>query len=321
MRARVPAIEGIGPDSCLGALGSAAPGHSLRDLARAVKGRSKYFQRELKRCQRKFSEKAIHKSRVEARRLLSSLDLVGSLISARHLAKAQQALKRHLDNFDDLRDTQVQLQTVGKLLRLFPAARPFREFLLKREKRFRRKTRKRVARLRRRRLGRLIAICRDDLRAHLDDHPPKRAAEVLLRAVDRAFNRTKRRWRRIGPEQVRAIHRTRVAFKRFRYMVEALADFLPGVTDEPLTAMGHYQTMMGEIQDADVLLRTLDKFLRKQDTQKEAARRFRQELLRRRQWLIQVYLDAAKQLLEFWPLPECRAALAPTAREPFARVP
>lgn len=286
------------------------PGHSLNDLARGLKKQSKRYRKQLRRCQNKFSEQAIHDSRVETRRLLSSVDLLGSLVSARHLEKAQQALKRHLDALDDLRDTQVQLVTVGKLLRVFPAARPFHTFLLTREKRFTRKTRKRVKQLQHRHLGRLIEACRDDVKAHLQDRPPQRAGEVLLHSVDRAFTRTRQRWTHVRPEDARTIHRTRVAFKKFRYMVEALADFLPGVTDDHLAAMRHYQTMMGEIQDAEVLLRTLDKFLRKQEIKPEAARRFREELLRQRQWLIRVYLGAAEQLLGFWPLPQNRAGVS-----------
>ena len=305
-----------------GQLPSPQPGHeilSLKKLARALKKQSKRYRRELRRCQNKFSEEAIHDFRVETRRLLSSVDLLGSLVSARNLEKAQQALKRHLDALDDLRDTQVQLVPVGKMLHVFPAARPFHTFLLKREKRFTRKTRKRIKQLQYRQLGRLIAACRNNVKAHLEDRPPQRVAEVLLRSVERAFTRTKQRWAHIRPEDARTIHRTRVAFKKFRYMVEALADFLPGVTDDHLAAMRHYQTMMGEIQDAEVLLRTLDKFLRKQEIKPEAARRFHEELLRRRQWVIQVYLGAADQLLEFWPLPRSKAGVAPAPRGRLAR--
>jgi CHAD domain-containing protein len=310
--AKDPAPHGRG-------LPAGLPGKSLNDLARALKKQSKRYRKELRRCQNKFSEKAIHDSRVETRRLLSSVDLLGSLVSARHLEKAQHALKRHLDTLDDLRDTQVQLLTVGKMLRAFPAARPFHAFLLKREKRFTRKTRKHIKQICHRHLGRLIAACRADVKAHLEDRPPQRVAEVLLRSVDRAFTRTRQRWTHVRPEDPRTIHRTRVAFKKFRYMVEALADFLPGVTDDRLAAMHHYQTMMGEIQDAEVLLRTLDKFLRKQEIKPEAARRFREELLRRRQWLIRVYLRAAEQLLEFWPLPHSRVGVPPAPRGRLAR--
>ena len=137
--------------------------------------------------------------------------------------------------------------------------------------------------------------------------------------MDRAFVRTRQRWTQIRPQDAQTIHRTRVAFKKFRYMVEALGDFLPWLTDNHLAGMRHYQSMMGEIQDAEVLLRTLDKFLRKQETMPEAAGQFREELLRRRQRLIRVYLGAAEQLLEFWPPPQSQAGLPPAPRARLAR--
>ena len=301
--ANEPGSRGLGSPATL-------PENSLNDLARALKKQWKRCRKQLKRCQDKFSEKAIHASRVETRRLLSSVELLSSFLSARHLEKAQRALKRHLDALDDVRDTQVQLLTVGKMLRVFPAARPFHAFLVKREKRFIRETRKRIKQIQPRQLAKLIAACRDDVKAHLKDHPPQRVTGVLLRSVDHAFARTRQKRMLIRPEDARTIHRTRVAFKKFRYMVGALAGFLSGVSDTHLAAMHHYQTMMGEIQDAEVLLRTLDKFLRKQEIKPEAARRFREELLRRRQWLIRVYLGAADQLLEFWPLPHSRASVS-----------
>jgi CHAD domain-containing protein len=108
---------------------------------------------------------------------------------------------------------------------------------------------------------------------------------------------------RIDPANTDTIHRTRIAFKRFRYMVEALATLLPGVTDRRLAAMHHYQTMMGDIQDIEVLLATLGNFLRRKEVKAESASHFRDELLRRRQWLIQRYMNTAAKLRDFGPLP------------------
>jgi len=278
------------------------PGNSVTWLARSLKQQWKRYRKELKRCQNEFSEKAIHAFRVETRRLLSTLELLGGFLPARRVEKAQRLLKRHRDVFDDLRDTQVQLAAVGRMLRVFPAARPFQLCLLEREDRFAKRTGKNVKKVRTGRLGKLIAGCRGNVERQLAEAGPEKALAILLRSVDRAFRRTKQLRMRIKPRDPWTIHRTRVAFKKFRYMVEALAKHLPAVTSERLAAMRHYQTMMGEIQDAEVLLAALDKFLRKKEIKPEAARRFRAELLRRRQRLIRVFLKAADQLLEFWPL-------------------
>ena len=102
----------------------------------------------------------------------------------------------------------------------------------------------------------------------------------------------------------RAIHRTRIAFKRFRYMIEAMAPLLPAVTREHYRAMRGYQCMMGDIQDMEVLLTALDKFLREGAVDLTSARRLKRELVRWRRMLIRIYLNAAGRLQRFWPLPE-----------------
>ena len=257
------------------------------------------------------SAKAIHAFRVETRRLLSTLELLGGFLPARRVEKVQRLLKRHLDVFDELRDTQVQLVAVGKMRRGFPGARPFQVCLREREERLTRKTRKNIRRVKPGRLGRLVDACRGEVEEKIKQTPPRRALTTLLHSVDRAFQRTRQLRRRIAARDTRTIHHTRVAFKKFRYMVEVLAEHLPAATRQRLAAMHHYQTMMGEIQDAEVLLRTLDKYLRKQEIEPATARRFRAELWRRRQRLIRVYLKAADQLLEFWPPPTGRAGVPP----------
>jgi CHAD domain-containing protein len=292
--------------------GASGPG----SLARSLRQQWKHYRKQLKRCQHKCSPGAIHDFRVESRRLLSTLELLGGFLPARRVEKAQRLLKRHLDVFGDLRDTQVQLAAVGRMRRAFPAARPFYAWLREREERFTRRTRKNLRKVRTGRLGKLIAAGREDVQEQLIISTPRQALAAVLRSVDRAFRRTQQRRARIDARDTLTIHRTRVAFKRFRYMVEALAEHLPAVTEERLEAMHDYQTMMGEIQDAEVLRDTLDKFLREREIEAGPVRRFRAELLRRRQQLIRVYLRAADQLLEFWPLPSSGAGVPPTQAQP-----
>ncbi len=273
----------------------------LKSLAGSLKKQGKRYRRELKRCQEQFSEESIHDARVHARRLLSTIQLLGAILPRFSVKKVHDRLKLQLDAFDELRDTQVQISTVAKMCHSFPAARPFYEFLLDRENRLRKHTRKSIRHVRKKGLGKLIDSWRDSLKSARRDFPPERAARALLRTVDHTFGRVCDLKARINPLDPRTIHRTRVAFKRFRYMVEALAPCIPNSNQELLREMHHYQGMMGDIQDAQVLLRTFDKYLRKHGSESQAALRFREEVLRRRQWLIQVYLEAADQLFQFWP--------------------
>jgi CHAD domain-containing protein len=285
-----------------GLAGTLAPPKFVRGLLQEL---WKRYRKGLKRCQRKFSAAAIHDFRIHIRRLLASLELLGGLLPARRVEKLRRQLKRRLDLFDDLRDTQVQLQTLTRMRHAFPAAKLFREVLLEREERFAKRVRKQIRKARARRTGELISACLEHLDGRLAELSPRRVSAALLRPVERAFRHTC--WLRAGikADDDATIHHTRVAFKHFRYMVEALSKGLAGATKERLAALRHYQTMMGDIQDSVVLLAGFDKFLCKQTVAPQAARRFRQELLRRRQRLIHIYLGAADELVAFWPLPPC----------------
>jgi CHAD domain-containing protein len=263
----------------------------------------KRYRKALKRCQRKFSAGPIHDFRIEIRRLLASLELLGGLLPARRVEKLQRLLKRRLDLFDDLRDTQVQLRTLAGMRQAFPATRPFRKDLREREQRFARRACKEIRKVRTRRVGQRICECREHLKERLRELTVRKASQALLRPVERAFGRTCALRARIKPEDTTTIHHTRVSFKHFRYMVEALAERMPAATQARLAALHHYQTMMGDIQDSVVLLGALDKFLRKQPEASQSARRFRQYLVAHRQRLIRLYLGAADELLSFWPLP------------------
>ncbi|MGO9200543.1 MAG: CHAD domain-containing protein [Limisphaerales bacterium] len=288
------------------------PAKSLPLLERSLKKQWRCYRRQLKRCQKQFTEKTIHDCRVEARRLVSTVELLGGFVSAARVRKVERALKQHIGTFEGLRDTQVQLPLIGKLQRAFPAARPFYAFLQKRENRLIKSTRKAIKKAATQRLDRLIGACRDEVRARRRKCPAPKAVALLLRSVDRAFARAGQLRARIDPRNTDTIHRTRLAFKKFRYMVETLVPCLPKPADKLLDAMRHYQTMMGDIQDAEVLQLALKKFLRKGPLAADAARRLDKELLRRRQRLIDIYMGASGQMGQFWPWkgPSCATPAA-----------
>jgi hypothetical protein len=74
--------------------------------------------------------------------------------------------------------------------------------------------------------------------------------------------------------------------------------------------------MMGDIQDVEVLLGALEKFMRKKKVTDSAAKELREELRRRRAWLIRVYLGAAGRLRQFWPPGHIASRPPETEEEP-----
>jgi CHAD domain-containing protein len=268
---------------------------------RSLKNRWKGYRKRLKKCQRKLSERTVHDLRVEARRLLSLLDLLAHFLAPGRIETAQAVLKRHLDNFDELRDTQVQLAMVAELQKKFSSARSFHRSLTKREARLSRLARKDAKRLRNKALGKLVTSCRADAHERLKASGSRQANLGLVRSIARAFEITRKLKSCIDPQDTHSIHRTRIAFKKFRYMLEALAGHLPWANERLLAGLRRYQASMGAIQDAEVLLRAFGKFLRKEKAEARPALKLMRELQRRRQQLIRTYLSAADHLSDFWP--------------------
>jgi CHAD domain-containing protein len=85
-------------------------------------------------------------------------------------------------------------------------------------------------------------------------------AGPILQSVDDAFLVTQQRNIHIDPAQPATIHRVRIAFKNFRYMVEIVHPMLKGFPEENPKLMNDCQSMMGEIQDLEVILKTLADF-------------------------------------------------------------
>lgn len=259
------------------------------------------YRKQLQRCQRRFASGTVHDSRVETRRLLATLELLAAFVPERELKKPRRALREHLAAFDHLRDTQVQLGMVAPLRRTFPAAKQFHRWLRRREARFTREARQTVRHIKIRRLRKRIAALQALLRRQRKHTLPAATFKRAQAAIQLALARVGRLGRRVKAADPKSIHRTRIAFKRFRYMVEVLTPLLPGVTDKHRNAMRRYQAMMGEVQDLNVLLAALAEFIKAEEANDPATQRLRAEFVRRRERVIRGYIDAAPKLWLFWP--------------------
>ena len=272
-------------------------------LNASLRERWKHYRRALKRCQRKLSEKSVHASRVETRRLLALVDLLDVFIGKTETERTRRVLKRHLAAFNALRDTQVQLLLLDKYQRQFPETKQLRQMLVQREQRCLRNARRRIRQVK---IHRLKKVFRDlsrqlaQLRKDAAGRAEHRAA--VMDAVDKAFNRVNERQRKMNPGEVETIHRTRVAFKKFRYMLETMQPLFANITAERVVAMQNFQSMMGEVQDTDVFLVRLDKFVGRQKSLTSRLARFRHWLLRRHTSQIAHCLKHADRIRDFWPL-------------------
>ncbi len=286
---------------------AASPEHSHRLVLAALQTRWTVFVRQLSRCKprggkRRFSEPAVHDLRVATRRLIAAIDLLLIVSSSVEVAGTREQLKRLLKSMGPLRDTQVQLLHLEKLVPEFPMPEQFRTVLLLREQ----TTLKRIAR----RLGRLqIAALRREVAAGIRSlkvlaRTPqmKSAVDLALRgALASSFARVAGRRRRIDPARPATIHKMRVAFKKFRYMTEILR---PDAEEKLHKAMNAYQTRMGDINDMEVLISHITSFATRGPARPPVAlANVQQKLRRQRVALVRMFVRMADEFHGFYSSP------------------
>jgi CHAD domain-containing protein len=165
-----------------------------------------------------------------------------SVVNIRHL------LKRCLRASATLRDADVMLVFVDKLLPEYPELRKFRRHLRRRQRRATQSAQRRLKH-RARKLSRRVRALAAEI-----DGPAKagHSADVVSRALRESADDV-RDLSLAAHRDGTQLHRARVALKRLRYMVEALGDLLPGAEKSWADALRRAQHAMGEINDLEVL--------------------------------------------------------------------
>jgi CHAD domain-containing protein len=224
-------------------------------LLEAMDLRWKNYRAELVRCRSEFSNEAVHDLRASARRMLAIIQLLNFLSPRPRLQKLNRAFKDQLDEFDDLRNTQVILAEISEAIQELPQLREFQDYLQEVEKKLLKTLRKKLKVIDLFDVSKRIRRLRESLKAESAANGD--LVEKTLRVVDDAFLITKQRQNWINPAQANTIHRVRQAFKTFRYMVEIVHPLLDDFPSENLEQMHDYQSLMGEIQDVEVIMQAL----------------------------------------------------------------
>ncbi len=270
-------------------------------LAESVRKARRRYRKQLFCSQKDFSERAVHELRIETRRILALLDLLGALHFGDSLKKVRKAFKRRLDAFDDLRDTHVQRVLLKPMWKDFPEARELKKHLSKCEKRLEGELSKEIQTTKNGRLNRDLKEIEKRLRDCGQGRSRERSESLSRMVLGGAYRRVEVLRRLIRRNQPATIHRTRVAFKRFRYMAELLKPFLPQFTEQRLARMKELQAAAGNIQDVSVLLERLEKDVLHGDLKAASIKNLRAELLRRERRAIDSFMERIGELGDFEP--------------------
>ena len=269
--------------------------HNTNFLHEIFRTRWQTYQDELKRCQAEATEEAVHDLRVATRRLLALIDLLRAVVPHPHFKNLRRMLKNQLDDLDDLRDTQVMLAETSESLIELPEIETFVKFLNKRERRLLSLTAKSIKSFEYSSFRKQMeAIRKKILMQKLDTV----FNNLILQTVDDQFGVVIRRYQRVDPANPATIHRMRIAFKKFRYMVEITHALIPNYPDNTFNLMNDYQGMMGDIQDAKVLLSTFEDFADR-DTSYDPKPVFHYYQQRYNQ-LVNVFIENMYQINTFW---------------------
>jgi CHAD domain-containing protein len=232
---------------------------------------------------------------VATRRLLSFLDLLRSILQDPGIKKIRRSLKDQLDDFDGLRDTQVLLADISEMIRETPVLQPFQGYLKHKEKKLLRAARKEIKSLE------VVGLSKRIQKLHKKIESFKQAELDLdiMSAVDETFAIVNQRYALVDPNQPATIHRVRIAFKKFRYMIEAIFPMLENFPSDQLKKMHDYQTAMGDIQDMEVALQELADFegLAPASYDPEPVRSFYKE---RHTLAISRYIEDKGEVITFW---------------------
>jgi CHAD domain-containing protein len=270
-------------------------------LVDSLDQRWKKYLAELKRCQKKCSEKAVHDLRVATRRLISTLNLIMTIHSDARLTKMQRELRKRLKIFGELRDVQVQALYVRKMLEPFPELDTFLTVLLLREGHLLDQIDEKLQKVQTGSMEKNVVEASNQLNILLSSPAMQSAGSAAVTgAAGAAFTRAVDLLHNVDPTDAKSIHKVRVAFKKFRYMVEALQQLLVGVTEKRLKAMHVYQTRLGDIQDIEVLTLNVKGYAKRKKVLAAGFERVQQELTRRHTDLVNAFMNSADELFTFW---------------------
>ena len=272
-------------------------------LAESVREARHRYRKRLARCQKKFSEKAVHNLRTETRRILALLSLIDGFHIKKSPKKLCKTFKKRLDAFDDLRDTHVQRVLLKPMWPAFPEAKDFNKHLCKCEKRLEGQMSRKIKKTKHGSLNRRLKELEKCL-CKCAEHPPNgRSGAVAQEVLGNAFRRVMVLRRQIKRNDPSTIHHMRVAFKKFRYTAELLQPFSPKFTEERLARIKNFQSTAGDIQDVAVLLKRLNKDIEDGCLEPACIDTLRGELVKRERLAIDSFMKRINDLMDFEPEP------------------
>jgi CHAD domain-containing protein len=259
------------------------------------------YGKAFKRAKSGLTEESVHDLRVALRRLDAILGLIRLFGPESDTKRARKRIATFRKRLNPLRDIHVQLLRVAEYAEVHPELEKFRKRLSKREKSLIRDLKKNLA-TNHRKLEKAVRVTVARSQPLLRAFTFTEAERTVDSGADAAYAAVVTDRQAMDPSDVASIHRVRVAFKKFRYLLQAAQPLLRDTPEITFERMHAFQDLFGAIQDADVFFETLTTWGRKQKkkVQSGLAPAYASVAQRRRDSIEQL-LSGIHELEMFWP--------------------
>jgi len=196
---------------------------------------------------------AVHDLRVALRRTRTVLEVGRPVLGRFHADEVRRALREIMRASGALRDDEVLLELIGSVASAGASHPDVQSWLDVRRRRERRLRGALTKALRSEELERGREMLEALLAFRVDPSRDRRITKFARRAVERARREVDRR-RGARPDDVEALHRLRIAYKRLRYTTETFAEALPADLSALAQPAARFQSRLGDLHDVDMAL-------------------------------------------------------------------
>jgi CHAD domain-containing protein len=260
-------------------------------LLKALDIRWRKLRKEWDRTRSKYSEDAVHDLRVASRRLIAVLETLQDVRDDKEIRDCRRRVKKLLDGLSPLRDLHVQHANISRLAQRFPQLESFEKSLAEKEDRTAQKVQKGLKETPK--LDRAVSRARRHAAKRIDNGD-------ILKVIDRRYRKVLNLAARVDSSNTTTIHQMRLAFKKFRYTCEVAQPIIKkDVNADRLQQFHDFQTMMGEIQDVEVLTARLSKWAQKNEREADMQPVF-EELKSEREKRTATFVASVDQVRTFW---------------------
>ncbi|HOQ48487.1 MAG TPA: CHAD domain-containing protein [Candidatus Kapabacteria bacterium] len=209
---------------------------------------------------KKFKNETIHDLRVCSRRIITLVEFALTKINSVYGENLIKILKFYFKKLSKLRDIQI-LQENNKAKAINSKNwLAFINYLVKQEKKTIKKLQSLFSQEKLTEIEGLFFFFELEMRKALNNGAIK--AKDLVEAINEKYKQVMIKYNQIEISDIETIHKFRIKFKKFRYLYEFLQQ-IDAENSISSKELGKYQTLLGDIQDSEILNRSILVYLKK----------------------------------------------------------